>query len=103
MMIFFEQFEVDYYLFNPPTTEQVGGSTSVPTDPVNPPTIEQVGDSTFVPIDRSATKAKFEKDNKLIRGHMLNHMINNIFDLFVKDKYAKYIWDTLEKKYGADS
>ncbi|CAH9094480.1 unnamed protein product, partial [Cuscuta epithymum] len=45
---------------------------------------------------------KYEKDNKTVRGHLLNHMINNLFDLFVSYKSAKTIWDSLEKKYGAD-
>ncbi|KAK5785735.1 hypothetical protein PVK06_040350 [Gossypium arboreum] len=49
-----------------------------------------------------ATKAKFGKDNKMVKGHMLSYMANNLFDLFVKNKSAKFIWDTLEKKYKAD-
>ncbi|XP_059310099.1 uncharacterized protein LOC132061272 [Lycium ferocissimum] len=44
----------------------------------------------------------FEKDNKTVRGHLLNHMTNPLFDLFVTNKSAKEVWDSLEKKYGAD-
>ncbi|PPD92319.1 hypothetical protein GOBAR_DD10723 [Gossypium barbadense] len=79
MVIFFEKIEVDYVMFNPSTIEQVGDSTSIPTNP-------------------NATKAKFEKDIKLVRAHMLSYMANNLFDLFVKVKSAKSIWDILEKK-----
>ncbi|KAH1047585.1 hypothetical protein J1N35_038369 [Gossypium stocksii] len=72
LVIFFEQLKVDYILFNTPAIEQVENSTSVPTYP-------------------DATKAKFEKENKLVKGYMLSHMANNLFDLFVKDKFAKSI------------
>lgn len=39
---------------------------------------------------------KFEKGNKKVRGHLLNHMTNSLFDLFVVQKLEKTIWDTLE-------
>ncbi|KAH0709267.1 hypothetical protein KY284_010694 [Solanum tuberosum] len=45
---------------------------------------------------------KFEKDNRTMTGHLLNHMTNPLFDLFVTYKSAKEIWDSLEKKYGVD-
>ncbi|KAH1114029.1 hypothetical protein J1N35_007407 [Gossypium stocksii] len=67
MVIFFEQLEVDYVLFNPPITEGPGDSITIPRY-----------------SDVNATKVKFEKDNKMVRGHMLSHMANNLFDLFVK-------------------
>ena len=40
-------------------------------------------------------KKKYEKDNKIVRGHLLNHMANNLFDLFINQKSAKVILDTL--------
>ncbi|KAK8321000.1 hypothetical protein V6Z11_A12G074100 [Gossypium hirsutum] len=85
MDIFFEELEVDYILFNPPATKKLEDSTAVPEDP-----------------DVVAKKTKFKKDNKMVRGHMLSHMANNLFDLFVKNKSAISIWDTLVKKYGVD-
>jgi len=38
----------------------------------------------------------------MVRGHLLNHMTNPPFDLFITFKYAKIIWDWLEVKYGAN-
>jgi len=38
-----------------------------------------------------ATMKKFKKDNQMIRGHLLNHMTNPLFDLFVTFKYANII------------
>ncbi|XP_022152111.1 uncharacterized protein LOC111019900 [Momordica charantia] len=54
------------------------------------------GTSTVVEAD------KFEKDNKTILGHLLNHMNNSLFYLFVVQKSAKIIWDMFESRYGGD-
>ncbi|KAA3456982.1 ty1-copia retrotransposon protein [Gossypium australe] len=86
MVIFFKQLEVDYVLFNPPIIEEVKDFA----------TVLKVSD-----VD-ATTEAKYDKENKMVRGHMLSHMPNNLFDPFVKDKSAKSIWGTLEKKYGVD-
>ncbi|XP_060210766.1 uncharacterized protein LOC132637736 [Lycium barbarum] len=93
LLIFSEQLEVDYVLFNEPPT--FGSNTVV--DVAN----TTIGSITTMVVD-NATKKKFEKDNKTIRGHLLNHMTNPLFDLFVTYKSAKEIWDNLEKKCGAD-
>ncbi|XP_022157709.1 uncharacterized protein LOC111024362 [Momordica charantia] len=45
---------------------------------------------------------KFEKDNKTVRGHLLKHMKDSLFDLFVVQTSAKIIWDNLESRYGQD-
>ncbi|GAA0184514.1 hypothetical protein LIER_31802 [Lithospermum erythrorhizon] len=45
---------------------------------------------------------KYEKDNKTARYHIVNHMVDNLFDLFMIHKSAKIIWEALEKKYGTD-
>ncbi|TYH38031.1 hypothetical protein ES332_D12G082300v1 [Gossypium tomentosum] len=74
IVIIFKQLEVDYILFNPPATNKPKNSNTVPKD-----------------LDVVATKAKFEKENKMVRSHMLSHMTNNLFDLFVKNKSAKSI------------
>ncbi|GAA0141407.1 hypothetical protein LIER_02556 [Lithospermum erythrorhizon] len=42
---------------------------------------------------------KYEKDNKTVRYHILNHMVDNLFDLFMIHKSTKVIWEALEKKY----
>jgi len=36
------------------------------------------------------TMKKFEKDNKIVRGHLLNHMTNPLFDLFITFKFFKW-------------
>ncbi|KAK5771125.1 hypothetical protein PVK06_047300 [Gossypium arboreum] len=70
MVIFFKQLEVDYVLFNPPITKEVEDSMTVLRDAkIN-----------------AKKKVKYDKDNKMVRGHMLSHMANNLFDLFTKNK-----------------
>ncbi|XP_075076386.1 uncharacterized protein LOC142163035 [Nicotiana tabacum] len=86
LLIFFEQLEVDYVLFNDPPADIVVDSSNVAN----------------IIVADDAAKNKFEKDNKTVRGHLLNHMTNPLFDLFINFKSAKVIWDSLEKKYGTN-
>ena len=37
--------------------------------------------SNVITVD-DLVKMKFEKDNKIVRGHLLNHMTNPLFNLF---------------------
>jgi len=52
-------------------------------------------------VDEEIRK-KFDKDNKTVRGHLLNHMSNPLFDLFVTFKFAKIIWEKSGVKYGVE-
>ena len=52
-------------------------------------------------IDDETTR-KFKEDNRTVRGHLLNHMSNPLFDLFITFKSTKVIWEKLEMKYGAN-
>ena len=85
-LVFFEQLEVDYVLFKVLSIN--GSNTNI--DPSNVIIVDDV------------VKKKFEKDNKIVRGYLLNHMTNPLFDLFLNYKSAKEIWDSLEKKYDVD-
>ncbi|KAL0378952.1 UNVERIFIED_CONTAM: hypothetical protein Sradi_3200700 [Sesamum radiatum] len=91
LLIFFEQLDVDYVLFTTPEPE---ASTETST----------VAITSVIPGNRPQddAKAKYDRDNKTVRGHLLNHMSNTLFDLFVNQKSAKEIWNTLETRYGGD-
>lgn len=54
------------------------------------------GSTAVLVIDKSS-KRKVEKNNKNIRGHLLNHMTNSLFDLSVTYKFVIEIWDSLKK------
>ena len=56
LLIFFEQLEVDYVLI-----------TEFPSKNETSQTLDE-------------TKEKLQKDNKTIRGHLLNHVKNLLFD-----------------------
>ncbi|KAL0309191.1 UNVERIFIED_CONTAM: hypothetical protein Sradi_5861400 [Sesamum radiatum] len=75
LLIFFEQLEVDYVLFTDPpeiTPQTTDASTAIVT------TSQTVTDSSR---REDELKVKYEKDNKTVRGHLLNHMTNTLFDL----------------------
>ncbi|KAA0042223.1 ty1-copia retrotransposon protein [Cucumis melo var. makuwa] len=103
LLIFFEQLEVDYVLttdlptFDPPTTTS---TSSDPESSTGPLTAIAVTDQ--VKKDQVIDPEKYAKDNKTVRGHLLNHMSDPMFDLFVVQKSAKDIWSTLESRYGGD-
>ncbi|KAL0423210.1 UNVERIFIED_CONTAM: Retrovirus-related Pol polyprotein from transposon TNT 1-94 [Sesamum radiatum] len=92
LLIFFEQLEVDYVLFTDPpeiTTQTTDTSTAIITT-----------SQTDSSRREDELKAKYEKDNRTVRGHLLNYMTNTLFDLFVNHKSARTIWNTLESRYG---
>ena len=105
MLIAFEQVEVDYVLFKdaPKPIKQTNVVVDVPSTPIagGTPQLPPTSSQTTVIVNEAEIK-KFDRDNKFVRGHLLNLMKNNVFDLYVKIKSAKTMWEALEKKYGAD-
>ncbi|KAA0042080.1 ty1-copia retrotransposon protein [Cucumis melo var. makuwa] len=103
LLIFFEQLEVDYVLTtnlpssDPPTTTS---TSSNPGSSMGPSTTFDFADQ--VKKDQVIDPEKYAKDNKTVRGHLLNHMSDPMFDLFVVQKSAKDIWSTLESHHGTN-
>ncbi|KAK4382812.1 hypothetical protein Sango_2837500 [Sesamum angolense] len=96
LLIYFEQLEVDYVLFTDPpeiTPQMTETSTATVT------TSQIVTDSSK---REDELKVKYERDNKMVRYHLSNHITNTLFDLFVNHKSARTIWNTLESRYGGD-
>lgn len=48
------------------------------------------------------TLLKYEKDNKVVRGHLLNHMSNSLSDLSIDRSSVNEIWEELQEKYEGD-
>ncbi|KAL0456155.1 UNVERIFIED_CONTAM: hypothetical protein Slati_0954700 [Sesamum latifolium] len=92
LLIFFEQLDVDYVLFTIPPEAEVPAETSFVA--ITPVMSEKKPEED--------AKVKCDRDNKTVRGHLLNHMNNTLFDLFVNQKSAKKIWNTLKIRYGGD-
>ncbi|KAL0337607.1 UNVERIFIED_CONTAM: hypothetical protein Scaly_2035800 [Sesamum calycinum] len=93
LLIFFEQLDVDYVLFqNPPETPAEASTLAI--------TAAETSVASTIAKSEDEAKIKYNKDNKTVRGHLLNHMNNSLFDLFVNYRSAKEIWTTLERRYG---
>jgi len=91
LLIFFEQLEINYVLLFDLTEENNISET----------TIDSMMGLNSKTID-DETRRKFEKDNKAIRGHLLNCMLKLLFNLFVSFKFAKINWEKLKVKYRVD-
>ncbi|GJR49213.1 hypothetical protein Tco_1399734 [Tanacetum coccineum] len=47
-------------------------------------------------------RAKWENDDYICRGHILNGMSDSLFDIYQNVESAKELWDSLESKYMAE-
>nr|GEV21868.1 hypothetical protein [Tanacetum cinerariifolium] len=47
-------------------------------------------------------RAKWENDDYICRGHILNGMFDSLFDVYTNVESAKELWDSLESKYMAE-
>ncbi|KAH9617910.1 hypothetical protein KSS87_022891 [Heliosperma pusillum] len=50
-------------------------------------------------IDALRRKAKWENDDYICRGHILNVMSNTLFDMYQHVESSTLLWDQLEKRY----
>ncbi|CAM8934161.1 unnamed protein product [Rhodiola kirilowii] len=50
-------------------------------------------------IDAIRKRSKWENDDYICRGHILNGMSDPLFDLYQNVESAKELWDALEAKY----
>ncbi|XP_058723154.1 uncharacterized protein LOC131594960 [Vicia villosa] len=96
MLIFFEQLEVDYALLQQPP---IAGGSIILNDLGMDGTPSPGATPVFTD---DATMKEYKSDNKAVRGHMLSHVTNLIFDLLAAHRCAKVIWELLEAKYSTD-
>ncbi|XP_035845168.1 uncharacterized protein LOC118491467 [Helianthus annuus] len=54
------------------------------------------------PIDQTRKRLRWENDDYICRGHILNEMSNALFDFYQNTESAKQRWDSLESKYMAE-
>ena len=50
-------------------------------------------------VETIRKKAKWENDDYICRGHILNGMSDSLFDVYQNVESAKELWDSLESKY----
>ncbi|GKB55931.1 zinc finger, CCHC-type containing protein [Tanacetum coccineum] len=63
------------------------------------PMPELVEDAT---VEAIRIRAKWENDDYICRGHILNGMSDSLFDVYTNVESAKELWDSLESKYMAE-
>ncbi|GJV18867.1 zinc finger, CCHC-type containing protein [Tanacetum coccineum] len=53
-------------------------------------------------VEAIGIRAKWENNDYICRGHILNGMSDSLFDVYTNVKSAKELWDSLESKYMAE-
>nr|GEX77253.1 zinc finger, CCHC-type [Tanacetum cinerariifolium] len=53
-------------------------------------------------VEAIRIRAKWENDDYICRGHILNGMSDSLFDVYTNVESAKELWDSLESKYVAE-
>nr|GFB31030.1 zinc finger, CCHC-type [Tanacetum cinerariifolium] len=53
-------------------------------------------------VEAIRIRAKWENDDYICRGHILNGMSDSFFDVYTNVESAKELWNSLESKYMAD-
>ena len=51
------------------------------------------------PLEATRRRSKWENDDYICRGHILNNMSDSLFDIYKNLKSTKELWDSLESKY----
>ncbi|KAI3692728.1 hypothetical protein L6452_32550 [Arctium lappa] len=53
-------------------------------------------------LEMTRRRDKWENDDYIYRGHILNGMCDSLFDIYQNVESAKELWDSLESKYMAE-
>ncbi|GKC45081.1 hypothetical protein Tco_1062803 [Tanacetum coccineum] len=53
-------------------------------------------------VEAIRRRSKWENDDYICRGHILNDMSDSLFDIYQNVESAKELWDSLESKYMAE-
>ncbi|KAL0453978.1 UNVERIFIED_CONTAM: hypothetical protein Slati_1375900 [Sesamum latifolium] len=53
-------------------------------------------------VEQTRRRSKWENDDYICRGHILNGMSDTLFDIYQNVESAKALWDALEAKYMAE-
>ena len=61
------------------------------------PPLPQAGEEE--PLETVRRRAKWDSDDYVCRGHILNALSDSLFDLYQNAENAKALWDSLEAKY----
>lgn len=54
------------------------------------------------PLEQTRRRNKWDNDDYICRGHILNGMSDSLFDIYQNTESAKQLWNDLESKYIAE-
>ena len=70
---------------------------------LNTPMSEKLfGDGDVETAVSARARSKCENDDFICRGHILNGMLDGLFDIYQSQEFSAELWDELEKKYMAE-
>ncbi|KAL8171985.1 hypothetical protein V2J09_023789 [Rumex salicifolius] len=118
LMFFFQELGVHYVFFvvktsaSPSLTSQFDAALETPGDKGSLTTdfdktkllesqVESESDVT-IPSGKKKPEGGFEDHNRICRGHILRHLSEKLFDIYVNYDSTKEIWDNLKRRYGAE-
>nr|GEZ32244.1 zinc finger, CCHC-type [Tanacetum cinerariifolium] len=53
-------------------------------------------------LETTRKRMKWENDDYICRGHILNGMSDSLFDIYQNAEFANALWESLESKYMAE-
>ena len=53
-------------------------------------------------LEQERKRSKWDNDNFICRGHILNGMNDSLFDVNQYHELARFLWEALEEKYMAE-
>nr|GEY50310.1 zinc finger, CCHC-type [Tanacetum cinerariifolium] len=57
----------------------------------------------YATMEAIRIRAKWENDDYIYKGHILNGMSDSLFDVYTNVKSAKELWDSFKSKYMAEN
>ncbi|CAN6888980.1 unnamed protein product [Brassica oleracea] len=91
LKFFFQEIGLDYVL----NEDKSFATSATPTsDNSQGETVSQSG--------KKKPEGTLEDHNRTFRGHIIRHLSEKLFDIYVNYDSAKEIWNNLKKRYGAE-
>lgn len=90
-MFFFQEIGLDYVL-----NEDKSSATSATPNSDN--SQAETGSQT----SKTKPEGTLEDHNRTCRGHIIRHLSEKLFDIYVNYDSAKEVWNNLKKRYGAE-
>ncbi|KAL8129925.1 hypothetical protein V2J09_019080 [Rumex salicifolius] len=114
LLFFFQELDLQYVLFEGKPSETIAVSDQIDVAlPKSTPSPVLEKSKEIVSRDKSLSggstpsgkpkpEGSFEDHNRTCRGHIIRHLSEKLFDIYVNYDSAKEIWDNLKKRYETE-